>query len=289
MKQAGDVTPWRANFVGALQLLGRATDRQPLGSPDPVLYGVSAVELYTASLWSDSRLEALTADTRRLTAELFAVGFRWIDRPRHGAPGLWHSELQVGIDLIETRTSLRPAEQSNTLVVAIDLAPEPAGDTEMVSLKVVGIEDLIAEQAKRCLMDGAPARECGMQLQALMELGQDGVAGRLRAGYLARRVASETDGEVVLERSSREQSGTRFSVPRMTTLSRMQMIIDAWRDLQGLSFDQPGSANETDFSGDRNPMNGHHNDRQKRAGQSVSGTKNVVPFCAGLPASPDWR
>jgi hypothetical protein len=270
-------------------LFGLAADRQPLGSSDPVLCGVSAVELYTGGLWSDAQLEVLTAAPRLLTAELFAVGLRWTHRPRQGMQGLWHSELQVGIDLTETRTSPRPTEQANVLIVAIDLASGPARNSDTVLLKVIGIEDFIAKRAKCCLMHGAPTGECATQLQALMELGQDGVGGGLRAGYLERRVASETDGEIVPELSSSGQSGTRFSAPRMTTLTCMQMIIDAWHDRRGLSADRQGPSNRSDSLDDRDPIGQRRNDRREQVRRSCLETDNVVPFCADVPVSLDWQ
>jgi hypothetical protein len=247
------------------------------------------VELYTGGLWSDSQLEVHTVDTQLLTAELFAVGFRWSHRPRSGLPVLWHRELEIGIDLIEARASSRAAEQSNVLLVGLDLSPERASDGEMVWLKIVGIEDLIAEQARYYLMDGVPPDDCVTRLQALVGLGQEGVSGGLRAGYLERRLASETGGEVALDLSSPERCGTRFSVPRMATLTRMQVIIDAWHDRQGLSFDRQGSSGQSDSLDDRDPIGRRRNDRQERAGQSCLETDNVMPFCAELPMSLHWR
>ena len=101
MQQAHDYAPWRANFVEALGLLARAAARLPFGVPDPVLSGTSAVELYSGGLWSAAVLEVLAEDAARLTAELFAAGFRWTNRPQHLGRGLWHSELLIGIDIID--------------------------------------------------------------------------------------------------------------------------------------------------------------------------------------------
>jgi hypothetical protein len=76
MHHVSDHAPWRANFVGTLQLLGQAALRQPFGISDPVLCGAAAVELYTGGLCTAGTLEVFAADTRSLTAELFAAGFR---------------------------------------------------------------------------------------------------------------------------------------------------------------------------------------------------------------------
>jgi hypothetical protein len=141
MQQVGNRTHWRMNFLGAMKALAQAGARLPLGVPDPVLCGASAVELYTGGLWPAADLEVLAADTRLLTAELFAVGFRWSDRPRHTARGLWHPELEIGIDIIESLAVPSVAERSNRLIVAIDI--ERSRPADVVSLKVVGIEDLL--------------------------------------------------------------------------------------------------------------------------------------------------
>jgi hypothetical protein len=173
MQQAGEGTHWRTNFLGALELFAQAGSRLPFGMPDPILWGGSAVELYTGGLWSTADIEVVASDARLLTAELFAAGFRWSDRPQHTERGLWHPELQIGIDIIEASEALGVAEQSNRLVVVLDL--EPSGPTDVASLKVVGIEDLIAQQVGCWLRDGAPSGELAARLQALV-----GPAGRCR-------------------------------------------------------------------------------------------------------------
>jgi hypothetical protein len=91
--------------------LPRAGQRLPFGVPDPVLCGGSAVELCTGTPWPAADLEVAVSDPRRLISELFAVGFRWFDRPRHAERGLWHSEFETGIDIIEA--ARHPASRSS--------------------------------------------------------------------------------------------------------------------------------------------------------------------------------
>ena len=107
MQQARHRTPWRANFLSAMELLAQAS-------------------------------------ARLLTFELFAVGFRWCGRPRHAERGLWHPKLEIGIDISETRAAPSIAEPPNTLVVVLDLDPSLSRDE--ASLKVIAIEDLIVQQ-----------------------------------------------------------------------------------------------------------------------------------------------
>jgi hypothetical protein len=183
MDQTGDRTRWRANFLRALELFAQASTRLPLGVPDPVLWGGSAVELYTGGLWLTADLEVVTSDPLLLTAELFAVGFRWSERPRHAERGLWHPELQIGIDVREASGAPSVAEQLNRLVVILDL--DPLRQIDVASLKVVGIEDLIAQQVRCWLMDGTPSGELAARLQALMGRSSSRCCRRKRAGHTA--------------------------------------------------------------------------------------------------------
>jgi hypothetical protein len=90
-------------------------------------------------------------------------------------------------------------EQSNTMTVTIDVGPTGPAQTKLVSLKVVGIEDLLVEQVGGWLRDRAAVGEAAAKLQALVGLARERVGGPLRAGYLQRRLAWETDGQVVYE------------------------------------------------------------------------------------------
>jgi hypothetical protein len=154
MQQAADQTHRWTNFLSALALFAQAGVRLPFGVPDPVLSGGSAVELYSGGLWSATDFEVIASDARKLVVELFAVGFRWSERPRYVGRGLWHPELQIGMNIIEPRATPSVAEQANRLFVVLEL--ERPGLTDGVLLKVVGIEDLIAQQAGCWLRDEHP-------------------------------------------------------------------------------------------------------------------------------------
>ena len=192
-----DSAPWQRNFVATLQLLARAAVRQPFGPPDPVLCGAAAVRLYTGDLWSAGCLEVFTAAPQPLITELFAAGFRWTGRPKLADRGLWHPELQIGIDVID-HVQRGLAQPTNTLSVALDLGATGPADRELVSLKVVGIEDMIVAEVAGMQRQG-PSEEAAAKARVLAELGRNGVGGRLRSGYLHRRLAWETRGEIVFE------------------------------------------------------------------------------------------
>jgi hypothetical protein len=230
---------WRANFIDALQLVAQASARLPFGVPDPVLHGSSAIELYTGGLWSAADLELYTVEPRPLIAELFGMGFRWAERPRCGGRGLWHPEVHIGINICSGGAPSGLAELSNVLTVVNDLEQRT-----QASLKVIGIEDLIAAQVAGCSMLRTPFSEAASLTRVLVALAREGVGGRFRAGYLQRRLTWDTDGAVVLEGELRGQAVECDPVPRFTGLTRMQALIDTWQVRCGFSFDRPRLAAE---------------------------------------------
>ena len=269
---------WRDNFVGALQLLALAAARLPFGIPDPILCGASAVTLYTGDLWPVDELRVIAADTRPLTAELFAVGFRWTQRPLYLGEGLWHPQLQIGADVIEDHVSLASAEFLNVLSVTGDwpLAARLGG--ELASIKVIGIEDLIVEQATEWLARRMPTSEVATKSGVLVNLAQSGVGGRFRGAYLQRRLAWETNGEVAFDASPFRDDLAEGSAPRMTTLTRMQTLINAWHLRHGFAFDAASSRTARGSRRNRTLENRYQNDEARRAGTSSFESANVVPF-----------
>jgi hypothetical protein len=268
---------WRDDFVGALQLVGQAAARLPFGVPDPILCGASAVALYTGDLWPVGELQVVAADARPLTAELFAVGFRWIRRPLHLGRGLWHPQLQIGADVIEDHALSASAEFLNVLSVTVDWPlSELAGD-KLASIKVVGIEDLIVEQAADWLARRVPTGEVATKSRVLVTLAQSGVGGRFRGEYLQRRLAWETNGEVAFD-ASPSRNDLAEDAPRMTTFTRMQTLINAWHLRHGFAFQASNSRLARGSRGDRTLGNRYQNDHSRRAGTSSLVSAHVVPF-----------
>jgi hypothetical protein len=135
-------------------------------------------------------------------------------------------------------------------------------------------------------MDRAPAGEPGLRLQALAGLGQEGVGGAFRGGYLQRRLARETGGEVVLESLSTGDHWGQVPAPRVMTLTCMQAAAMAWRDRWGLSPDPQVSIGEGRACSHSVQINLNRNRQPGRAGWPGSGVRNIVPFDAPLPAPP---
>jgi hypothetical protein len=269
---------WRDNFVGALQLLGQAAARLPFGVPDPILCGTSAVALYTGDLWPVGELQVIAADTRPLTAELFAAGFRWTQRPLYLGRGLWHPQLQIGANVIEDHALLASAEPLNALSVTVDwpLAARVGG--ELASIKVIGIEDLIVEQVADWLARRVSTGEVATKSGVLATLAQSGVGGRFRGEYLQRRLAWETNGEVAFDASPSRDDLADDEAPRMTTFTRMQTLINAWHFRHGFAFRASNSRLARGSRGDRTLENRYQNDKARRAGTSTLVSANVVPF-----------
>jgi len=273
-----DHAVWRDDFVGALQLLGQAAARLPFGVPDPILCGASAVALYTGDLWPVGELQLIAADTRPLTAELFAAGFRWAQRPSNLGRGLWHPQLQIGADVIEDHAVSASAKFLNVLSVTVDwpLAARVGG--ELASIKVIGIEDLIVEQAADWLARRLPTGEVATKSGALVTLAQSGVGGRFRGEYLQRRLGWDTNGEVAFDASPSRDDLADDTAPRLTTLTRMQTLINAWHFRHGFAFRASNSSMARGSRGDRTLENRYQNDEAGRAGTSSLVSANVVPF-----------
>jgi hypothetical protein len=228
-------THWSRDFLVALDLVGAASARLPFGVPDPVLCSGAALALYTGGLWPVEALEIAAVDAGTLVAELFAIGFRASRGSRNAE--LWHPDCPIGLDIRPMAAPATPGEQANQLRLALDGGPN--GPSAAATLKVIGIEDLIVDVVRSWLLDGAPAGEPVIVLQALVASARAGVGGPLRTTYLQRRLAAETNGEVCIDDLPVEAGREPVGMPRAIRLTEMQARIHAWRAPQGLVADTP--------------------------------------------------
>jgi hypothetical protein len=270
---------WRRNFIEALRVLGEAAARLPFGVPDPVLCGAAAVELYTGGLWSTPRLIARTHAARALTVELFAAGFQL----RHDQDGsgacLWHPDFEIGMDLLEHQTGAGSVGATNAVRVAID---EPAETARPVSVKAIGVEDLIVDEAVGSLARRRPSNEALVRGRVLMELGCEGICGGFCIGYLERRLRWETAGEVVLDSHLISASVEYAAGARTITLGEMRHVISTWRTRRGFSFEDAVSRT-TRQVGSTKPL-GYRAGMLCRAGGSSGGSAEVIPFNVAMTA-----
>lgn len=272
MQHPCNQTLWRASFIDALQLVGEAAAALPVGASDPVLCGESAVELYTAGLWATDDLELYVRQPRLLTAELFGVGFRWTHNPRHAGRGLWHPEIQIGVRLIDDRAPLGSAELANLLTIAINVER-----VERVrrSLKVIGIEDVIAEQVVSWRTHRVPAAQAITRIQALVALARRGICGPFRAGYLQRRLAHDTGGEVAFEPTWPGEGTEQDTAPRTMALSSVGTVANVWCVTSGFTFDraQPHAPRKRSGKSIR-----YGNGEAGREGGSAIVPGRIIPF-----------
>ncbi len=252
---------WRASFIDALQLVGVAAACLPVGAQDPVLCGESAIELYTGGLCTTDDLELYAAQPRLLIAELFGVGFRWAHSARGAGRGLWHPELKKGVKIIHDRAPLGPAEQENLLTITTNVVcvvGVPA------SLKVVGIEDVIAEQVTSWRTNRVPSAQAATRIEVLLALARRGIGGSFRTGYLRRRLAHDTDGEVAFEATWRGEGTEHYTVARTMTLTGMAAVANTWCIRCGLTFG-------------RGPSHEHRRPHGRSGRRMQGGTDEMAP------------
>jgi len=221
---------WAASFRDGLVLLGRAIARLPFGVDEPVLVGTSALEFYSGGAWSYGELELATDAPRALNAALMAEGFRWTDRPRHTARGLWHPELQIAAEMTPQASPEGIVDPMAAVTVELEATPSPGSG--MTRLRVTGIEQLIVERAGAWVAHRGSRREFAQQVQLLAELAQAGAGGVLRVDYLRRRLACATAGEVHLDLSHPPGQPDHDGV-RSITETAMLAAIQVWRVRRG--------------------------------------------------------
>ena len=191
---------------------------------------------------------------------------------------MWHPELQIGVDITERPAAMGLAEVSSLLAVAIDRRFEEQAERETAFVQSIGIEDLIAEQVTLSLTEGAPSREAATRARVLAALGRAGVGGRFHVGYLQRRLAWETGGQVVLDAQPGEEEGEDAGAARTITLSQMQTSIGAWLAKSGFSFVHSTSQTASGQNTIRVRRGRYRNDEPGREGGPSAVPTNVVPF-----------
>jgi hypothetical protein len=275
MQHSHDRTLWRASFIDALRLVGEVAARLPIGVADPVLCGEAAIELYTGGLWVTDDIELSIGQPRLLTAELFAVGFRWTPSQRCAGRSLWHPEFQMGMKITGDRAPLGAAELANLLIIATG---GERVDRKRAPLKVIGIEDVIAEQVAFWRTHRVPSAQATTRIQVLVALARRGIGGPFRGGYLQRRLAYDTGGEVALETTWPGEGTAYDTAPRAVTLSNMEAVAKTWCVAGGFTFERApplASGRPRERSGRRNQDS---NDEARREGGSGIVPARIIPF-----------
>jgi hypothetical protein len=259
---------WRQSFVWALHQLGEAAARLPFGVPEPILCDVPAVELYTGGLWVAPRLVVQSQAACMLTPERFAAGFR-VQQHQHG----------VGrMDLVAHRVKAGSTETTNAIRVTVDELTE-SDHAEPVSIKVIALEDLIVEEVIECLTYDRLSTATVERIRVLVELGRAGVGGGFRPSYLERRLACETEGQVVFDWPSLGGAHEYPAAGRTITLGQMRHLISRWRAERGFPFADAALPPRWWVENPR-PL-GYRAGAARRSGRSSGQASNVIPFNTG--------
>ena len=107
---------------------------------------------------------------------------------------------QLEIHRRQRAVGIARVHAGDTLTVALDLGAAGPADRELVSLKVVGIEDLIVEEIASMWRQRAPSEEAAARARVLTELGRKGAdcvpitCVVVWLGKRAARLCSRADG-----------------------------------------------------------------------------------------------
>jgi len=141
----------------------------------------------------------------------------------------------MGVKITEDHAPPGPAELANLLTIVTD---DELVDRRRTSLKVISIEDVIAEQVASWRAHRVPSALATTRIQVLVALARRRIGGPFRAGYLQRRLAHDTGGEVAFE-ATWPGEGTEYdTTPRTMALSNMRAVANAWCVTSGLRFDR---------------------------------------------------
>jgi hypothetical protein len=180
---------------------------------------------------------------------------------------LWHPTFGRGISI-----TVRPVPNANAVAVEIGTA----SPHDATTIRVIGIEDLIADQITGATGQGGRRSEIATLVQVLVELGRAGVAGPFRPAYLRRRLARETGGEAVLEMPPAPY-GLDDPSPRVTGLVAIASQVRRWR----ASRDLPRDAADL-FDGEHRMARGlfaiqKRNEVKGKGGRAIK-TAQIIPF-----------
>ena len=141
----------------------------------------------------------------------------------------------MGVKITGDRAPPGLAELANLLILAMD---DELVDRRRTSLKVISIEDVIAEQVASWRAHRVPCALATTRIQVLVALARRGIGGPFRAGYLQRRLAHDTGGEVAFE-ATWPGEGTEYdTAPRAMALSSMRAVANTWCVTSGHRFNR---------------------------------------------------
>jgi hypothetical protein len=179
------VSVFRPEFIEALSLLAQACDDLAAkGYERPVLVGGAAVEFHTGSAVVSGDFDFVTEEQRAFEAALIAHGFRREDRAGRLLRGLYHPELDLGVEVVSG--ALFDGRSDLRRVQLVELANGK-------SVAIAPVEDLIADRMGQYVSTDNRIPEMLDQAVKLFQL-----ADEVDEAYLAARIRDETNGVVDL-------------------------------------------------------------------------------------------
>ncbi len=170
---------YRPQFVAALRRLGEASrSLGERGAPRPILVGGAAAEFYSGGRFLTGDLDLVAPYQAEVEAALERDGF---ERGHGFGRGLWHPELNVGVEVVGDALMDGHADRDRTTVVDL-------GDG--LEIELIAAEDLIADRIAQFDADPRGDRERLVQAQQLYLV----LAADLDDGYLDRRIQTEAPG-----------------------------------------------------------------------------------------------
>jgi hypothetical protein len=277
MGHVNDLSSGRADLLDALQAVGAVVARLPYSVAEPVLCGTAATSLYTAGLWRCAEMALWVADPLALTAALSAEGFRPDDSGGPGEGGFRRSDLRCTLRVAGGGSGVGPAIATNTVRVGLDLDATAIFKRGLFSIRVIGVEDLIADQIVGWLGKGGRQGEAAILSQVLVELGRMGVGGPFRPAYLQRRLDRETNGEAMFELPHTASPLDDLS-PRHTSLNAIANMVNRWRSRRGLFNDVHENGFADALATAPSGADRCRNDQEEREGQVPAPGARIIPF-----------
>ena len=179
------MSTFRPEFERALALVAEASDVVAKGGyPRPILVGGAAVEFYTGGVVTSGDFDFVTEAQAAFEAALIALGFRREDRAGHLLRGLYHPELDMGVEVVSGQLFDGLSDRSRLVLV----------DVRGHELRLPPVEDLIADRMGQ--FNSSPAGVPAMLDQAAkLYL----LASEIDEAYLDRRIRDETAGHYGLD------------------------------------------------------------------------------------------
>lgn len=169
---------FRPQFKQALGLLAKAiASMSRNGYEPPILVGGGAVEFYTGSAVTSGDFDLVTPHSSALEEALRSVGFVRISEPGFSSRSFMNRQLGFAVDVVSGILMDGRTDPEKTLVVEID----------GTSLRIISIEDLIADRMGQAYSQMPPRRDMLDQASLLLQF-----AKSVDEMYLDRRIREET-------------------------------------------------------------------------------------------------